>query len=244
MKAYKNPEFLYSQDARELRILAEFIEPRARMKRAGIQRAIAIFGSARLRPGNSPDYCAAAAELGRRLAEWTSNKHLSGQRYHICTGGGSGVMEAVGRGVASVDRRLNVGLNISLPREQQPNPYLDPDLIFEFHYFFMRKFWFANLAQGVVVFPGGFGTIDELFEVLTLIQTRKVPPRPVVLFGSAYWSRVIDMQLLVDRGFIDIKDRELFVCVDDVLQAYECLIERLPNQHDSILMTSSGSSAL
>lgn len=228
MKAYTNHEFLGSQDARELRILAEYIEPRARLKRAGVQRAIAIFGSARLRPSGSPDYCAAATELGRRFADWTSKQHVSGQRYHICTGGGPGIMEAVGRGVAAVDRRLNVGLNISLPREQHANPYVDPDLIFEFHYFFMRKFWFANLALGVVVFPGGFGTLDELFEVLTLIQTNKVAPRPLLLFGSSYWSRIIDMQLLVDRGFIDTKDRDLFICVDDVQRAYEYLIKRLP----------------
>ena len=244
-KAYSNAEFLLSESAREIRILCEYLEPRARLRRARVQRGIAFFGSARLRPGRSPDYCAQASELARRLAEWTCLNHPSGQRYHICTGGGPGVMEAVGRGVAEIDRRLNVGLNISLPREQHANPYLDPDLTFEFHYFFMRKFWFTNLAQGVVAFPGGFGTLDELFEVLTLVQTKKMSPRPLVLFGMAYWSRVINTRLLVEWGLVDAKDPDLFICADSVDQAYEYLTERLPNQHGSdVLQMPSEISAL
>lgn len=229
---------LQGQDARGLRILAEYMEPYVRLKEAGIHRAIAVFGSARLRPGGTPDYCSAAVELGRRLAEWTEKEHPCGDRYHICTGGGPGIMESVGRGVASINRRLNIGLNISLPNEQHPNPYLDQDLIFEFHYFFMRKFWFANLAFGVVVFPGGFGTLDELFEVLTLVQTKKIPHRPVLLFGNAYWSRIVDIQLLVDRGFISSEDRDMFVCVDNVQDAYVYLTERLPTERDASIITS------
>lgn len=222
-KAYSNPEFMMGEDAREVRILCEYIEPRTRLRRANVRRAMAFFGSARLRPGGDPDYCAQATELAMRLARWTMDRHPAGQRFHFCTGGGPGIMEAVGEGVARTNRRLNIGLNISLPHEQHANPWLDADLFFEFHYFFMRKFWFSNLAQAVVAFPGGFGTMDELFEMLTLIQTGKIEARPIVLFGSEFWTRAVNMTLLSDRGLISPKDVLQSICVDDVDEAFDYL---------------------
>lgn len=226
-KAYSNPDFMLGEDAREVRILCEYLEPRARLRQAGVRRALAFFGSARLRPGADPDYCAQATKLTERLARWTMDRHSAGSRFHFCSGGGPGIMEAVGKGVARVNRRLNIGLNISLQHEQHANPWLERDLTFEFHYFFMRKFWFANLAQAVVAFPGGFGTMDELFEMLTLIQTGKIASRPVVLFGSEFWSRVVDMVLLSDRGLISDSDKHGFVCMDSVDDVFSYLTSNL-----------------
>ena len=226
-KAYNNADFMMGEHAREVRILCEYLEPRTRLRQAGVRRAMAFFGSARLREGAEPDYCVMASELTEKLARWTIERHTPGDRFHFCSGGGPGLMEAVGKGVAQVDRRLNIGLNISLQHEQHANPWLEPELIFEFHYFFMRKFWFANLAQAVVAFPGGFGTLDELFEMLTLIQTSKTSRRPVILFGREFWNRVIDMPLLVERGLISPEDPELFIYVDDVDQAFDYLTARL-----------------
>lgn len=227
VKAYKNEAFLASDAAREIRILSEYIEPRTRLMHAGVQRGIAIFGSARLRRGGTPDYYAMAAELTERLARWTLNTHPADARYHICTGGGPGIMEAAAEGTARVDPLLNVGLNISLPHEQHANPYLDPALTFDFHYFFMRKFWFANLAQAVVAFPGGFGTMDELFEMLTLLQTHKVRRRPVVLFGAEFWTRIVDFQEFVDRGLISAVDLDGFRVAGEVQEAVDFLVEAL-----------------
>lgn len=226
-KAYTNPDFMMGEDAREVRILCEYLEPKARLRRAGVHRALAFFGSARLRPGIDPDYCARATELAERLARWTMDSHPAESRFRFCSGGGPGIMEAVGKGVARVNRRLNIGLNISLQHEQHANPWLEQDLTFEFHYFFMRKFWFANLAQAVVAFPGGFGTLDELFEMLTMIQTGKIPARPVVLFGREFWSRVVDMALLSDRGLISGSDRQLFRCMDSVDDVFSYLTSNL-----------------
>lgn len=220
-KAYANPTFLMGEDAREVRILCEYLEPRTRLRQAGVRRGIAFFGSARLRPGGVPDYCAQASALAERLARWTCETHAPGQRFHFCTGGGPGVMEAASAGVARVDRSLNVGLNISLPHEQHANPWLLPELVFEFHYFFMRKFWFSNLAQAVVAFPGGFGTFDELFEMLTLLQTGKIAPRPVVLFGRQFWNDVVDFDQLARSGVIAESDTRLALCTDDMDEALD-----------------------
>ncbi|TAM11550.1 MAG: LOG family protein [Nevskiaceae bacterium] len=227
VKAYRNERFLASDEAREIRILSEYLEPRTRLLHAGVQRGIAVFGSARLRRGDTPDYYAMAVDLAERLARWTVATHPADARYHICTGGGPGIMEAAAEGTARVDRRLNVGLNISLLHEQHANPWLDPGLTFDFHYFFMRKFWFANLAQAVVAFPGGFGTMDELFEILTLLQTRKIRGRPVVLFGAEFWNAIVNFQVFVDRGLISARDLDDFKMVESVEEALEFLISRL-----------------
>src|SRR5699024_8601135 len=187
-KAYKNPEFMLGDDARPLRILSEYIEPRTRLAAYDVERAVIFWGSARLRPrGSHPvhaavDYYDQARLLAARLVKWTMNTHADKQRYYICTGGGPGIMEAANRGAADVNRDLSLGLSISLPAEKDSNDYINQDLDFEFHYFFMRKFWFTNLAKALVVFPGGFGTMDELFEMLTLMQTDKHARVPVVLY--------------------------------------------------------------
>ncbi|HEU0196705.1 MAG TPA: LOG family protein [Nevskiaceae bacterium] len=226
-KAYRNDRFLLSPEAREIRILSEYLEPRARLVDAGVRHGIVFFGSARLRLGATPDYCRMAIELAERLAAWTVAQHEPGQRYHFCTGGGPGIMQAVSEGVARVDKHLNIGLNISLPHEQHANPFLVPELSFDFHYFFMRKFWFANLAQALVAFPGGYGTMDELFELLTLIQTDKIRARPIVLFGREFWDKLFNFRELVARGLVDSTDIEMFQAVDDVDTAFEFITTRL-----------------
>jgi uncharacterized protein (TIGR00730 family) len=247
-KAYKNQEFLMGDAARGIRILSEYEEPKWRLSGSAVKRAVIIFGSARIRPRdealleqtpprptapsasplpNVPDYYAMAADLAERIARWTSDTHAVDERYFLCTGGGPGIMEAVGAGAARVDRGLNIGLNISLPFEQHVNPYVDPLHAFEFHYFFMRKFWFMNLAQAFIVFPGGYGTLDELFEVLTLIQTRKSRPLPILLFGQEFWDGLIDFDRLAERGLISPADSRMFAVVDTVDAAFEHLVKSL-----------------
>ena len=232
-KAYKNPEFMMGTEARPLRMLAEYIEPRTRLARNHVQRALIFFGSARLQPGKrkpvseSVDYYEQARLLAARVARWTTRSHAEGERYLIVTGGGPGIMEAANRGAADVNPDLSMGFNISLPHEQEANAYIHQDLNFEFHYFFMRKFWFMNVARGLVIFPGGFGTMDELFEVLTLIQTGKQPRMPVVLYGREFWNRLVDFDLFVEMGLISPEDRALVRTVDTVAEAFEYLRDEL-----------------
>jgi uncharacterized protein (TIGR00730 family) len=229
VKAYKNNEFLMSEEARSVRILCEYLEPRRRLEREGIVNAIIFFGSARLtgKPKEGPNYWQAAAELTERLARWTVANHPADRRFHMVSGGGPGIMEAVHKGAARVDRRLNVGLNISLPFEQNLNEHVEAARAFEFHYFFMRKFWFMNLAQATVVFPGGFGTMDELFEVLTLVQTGKSRGMPTVLYGGEFWRKAVDFKFLLKRGLISSQDLKNFQLVDDVDGAFKYLTKTL-----------------
>lgn len=176
--AYERQSFLESDEARPLRIVAEYLEPLARFQRAGIHDTIVFFGSARLKSGDPlGHYYDEARELARRITEWSKSLPSHAHRYVICSGGGAGIMEAANRG-ASDAAGETIGLNISLPREQHPNPYITRELLFEFHYFFMRKLWFAHLARALIAFPGGFGTLDELMEILTLAQTRKLSQYP------------------------------------------------------------------
>lgn len=214
--AYKNEEFLDSDDARPLRILAEYLEPMHAFHRARICDTIVFFGSARLAPdGPLGPYYDAARELARLVTTWSKNLPSHAHRYVVCTGGGGGIMEAANRGASEAGGRT-IGLNIGLPHEQRPNPYVTRELTFEFHYFFMRKLWFAHLARALVVFPGGFGTLDELTEILTLTQTRKLDrPIPIVLYGSSYWKEVINFDALVKHGMIDPGDLALFQFADD-----------------------------
>lgn len=234
-KAYKDPGFMMTREARPLRILAEYLEPHERLQRHQVNRCLIFFGSARLSAGkadnvaNAVDYYAQARELAARLARWTTDQHAEHERYHICTGGGPGIMEAANRGAADENPDLSMGYNISLPHEQGGNPYVSPQLNFEFHYFFMRKFWFTYLAHGLVVFPGGFGTMDELFEVLTLIQTQKQAPIPIVLFGGKFWKRLINFDLFVEMGLISKADLDLFHFVDTVDGAFDFMCEALAN---------------
>lgn len=233
-KAYKNQEFLMGEEARGVRILCEYLEPKMRLEQGGIRRAIILFGSARIRPlseagraAGRPDYYALAADLAERLARWTLSEHLAGERYHLVTGGGPGIMEAAHEGGARVDRALNVGFNISLPFEQHLNPHVELTRAFEFHYFFMRKFWFMNVAEAIVVFPGGFGTLDELFEVLTLSQTGKAKTMPILLFGREFWDGLVNFERLVERGMIDRADVDRMTLVDSIDEAVALLVARL-----------------
>ncbi len=259
-RAYEDLNFLHSPDARALRILSEYIEPRSRFKRYRIEDTIIFFGSARIPPrdraekelaeiqaavragGGSPDrpeleraeynlrmseYYEATRELAGRLTEWSKGLEGTDRRFVVCSGGGPGIMEAANRG-ASEAKGINVGLNISLPFEQSENPHVSRELIFEFHYFFMRKFWFAYLAKAVVVMPGGFGTLDELFELLTLIQTQKIRKHmPVVLVGSSYWAEIVNFEALADHGMIDRADLDLFFRTDSVDEAFDFITEQL-----------------
>jgi len=259
--AYLSKEFLKSPDARVVRIISEYLEPAARLRRHGVRDTIVFFGSARSvtleqasieleqvkseiakAPALTPELEAAltraeyavrlaryyqdAAELARRLTEWS--KGLTGNRHFIiCSGGSGGMMEAANRG-ASLAHGRTIGLNIQLPHEQAINPYVSRDLVFNFHYFFMRKFWFVYPAKALVVFPGGFGTMDELFEVLTLIQT-KMPRKvmPVVLYGSEFWDQVLDFDALVRWGVVSSAELDIIYKTDSVEDAFNYLKTRL-----------------
>lgn len=229
VKAYKNQEFLMSSEARTVRMLCEYLEPLTRLKRNKVEHAIIFWGSARLRPGpaEGPDYFKLASDLAERLARWTVEEHSPESRYHFCCGGGPGIMEASSKGVARVDRRLNIALNISLPFEQSVNDYVAPELAFEFHYFFMRKFWFMKLAAAMVVFPGGFGTFDELFEMLTLVQTGRAQPMPFVLFGREFWNETVNFEALARRGLISPEDLKAITFADTVDEAFAHLSGKL-----------------
>jgi uncharacterized protein (TIGR00730 family) len=222
--AYKNASFLDSEDARPLRILAEYLQPLYAFEREQICGTVVFFGSARLRAdGPLGRYYDEARELARLVTLWS--KDLSADVCHcvVCTGGGGGIMEAANRGAADANGK-SIGLNIGLPHEQRPNAFISPGLSFEFHYFFMRKLWFAHLARALVVFPGGFGTLDELSEILTLMQTEKIQRHiPIVLYGSAYWNEIIDFQALARHGMIDPGDLALFRFADDPASAMELL---------------------
>ena len=221
--AYLNDKFLNSPDARALRILSEFLEPLAHFRREKVRDTVVFFGSARIREGEGEmgRYYEDARSLARTLTEWSQQFTNSTHRFVVCSGGGPGIMEAANRGAAEAGG-LTVGLNIGLPFEQFPNPYITPDLSFEFHYFFMRKFWFAYLAKALVVFPGGFGTLDEMMEILTLTQTQKLAKKmTVLLYGSAYWKEIINFEALVKYDMISREDLDLFQFVDDPATAFE-----------------------
>lgn len=231
--AYEDERFLSGDDGRPLRILAEYLEPLQRFRQANIHDTIVFFGSARLKSdGPLGRYYREARELARLLTLWSKNLSSHAHRYVICSGGGGGIMEAANRGAADAAGR-SIGLNISLPHEQRPNPYITRDLSFEFHYFFMRKLWFTHLARALVVFPGGFGTLDELSEILTLAQTRKLDrPIPVILYGPAYWNEILNFDAMLRHGVIGPKDLELFEFADDPGTACALLQDKLQAQTD------------
>jgi uncharacterized protein (TIGR00730 family) len=250
-KAYRNQSFLNSKDARALRILAEYLEPKSRFEHHHVDDTIVFMGSARtpsreqaetaLREAESGNgdmeaartalkmsgYYEAARALAYRLTLWSKKLDSDEKRFVVCTGGGPGIMEAANRG-ASEAQGTNVGLTISIPAEEFDNPYITRQLAFHFHYFFMRKFWFAYLAKAVIVFPGGFGTLDELFELLTLVQTRRMKkPMPIVVFGAEYWQQVIDFDALVRHGTISAQDLKLMHHTDSVDDAYDYIVRQL-----------------
>jgi uncharacterized protein (TIGR00730 family) len=226
--AYKNEPFLKSPDARAIRILSEYLEPLAHFRHQKIRDTVVFFGSARVREdGPLGRYYHEARELARLVTEWSESFANNTYRFVVCTGGGPGIMEAANRG-AIEGKGKSIGLNIGLPFEQFPNPYITSELSFEFHYFFMRKFWFAYLAKALVVFPGGFGTMDELFEILTLVQTKKLAKKiTVLLYGSAFWKEIVNFDALVKYGTIAPLDVELFQYADDPQSALDILKEGL-----------------
>jgi hypothetical protein len=172
-----------------------------------------------------------ARKLSRLLTEWSLRLPSKRRRFVVCSGGGPGIMEAANLG-ASDAGGFSIGLNIRLPFEQMPNRYITPELSFEFHYFFMRKLWFAYLAKALVVFPGGFGTFDELFEILTLAQTEKLAKKMMVLiYGREYWTRVMNFEAMVDAGVINPEDLNLFKIVDSPEEGFELLKENLMREH-------------
>ncbi|MCW8914862.1 MAG: LOG family protein [Magnetovibrio sp.] len=254
-KAYKDMDFIRSRAGRPLRILAEFLEPEDRFERYNISDTIVFFGSARILPRDVAEnelesakkhggdvaaadralgmsrYYEDARELSRRLTEWSKGLKGNAKRFVMCTGGGPGIMEAANRGAAEA-KGHNIGLNISLPFEQHENPYISRELAFDFHYFFMRKFWFSYLAKAMVVFPGGYGTLDEFFELMTLVSTKKMgKAMPVVLFGTEYWNEVFNLDAMVKYGTISPSDLELFHCSDDVEDAFKFLTVKLTKHH-------------
>jgi len=222
--AYLNEGFLNSPDARALRILAEFLEPLAHFRRQKVRDTVVFFGSARIREdGPLSEYYQDARKLASLLTEWSGQFINGTYRFVVCSGGGPGIMEAANRGAADAEGKT-IGLNIGLPFEQFPNPFITPELSFEFHYFFMRKFWFAYLAKALVVFPGGFGTMDELMEILTLCQTQKLAKHiTIVLYGSKYWKEIINFDALVKYGMISAADLDLYQYADDPQTAFELL---------------------
>jgi uncharacterized protein (TIGR00730 family) len=252
-KAYKNLEFLAGREARTIRILSEYLEPQARFGRYRIKDTVVFYGSAR---ALSPDEAAAALKdvrktgdvpgirraeqdvklaryydeartLARSMTEWSKGLHDTNRRFIVCSGGGPGIMEAANRG-ASEAAGISIGLGISLPREVAGNRFITRELGFEFHYFFMRKFWFVYLAKALVVFPGGFGTMDELFELLTLVQTGKTAKQlPIVLYGREFWEEIVNFDGLVRWGTIDETDLGLFRICDSPGEAFEYLSRTL-----------------
>lgn len=260
--AYENEQFLNSPDGRILRILAEYIEPLARFRREQIQDTVVFFGSARFHNRvdaesslaqlqNGPEHDAksdlsqkralAAVDMARYyedarrmaylLTQWSSQIPARRRRFVVTTGGGPGIMEAANLGAHEAGGKT-IGLNINLPFEQSANPYITPSLSFQFHYFFMRKFWFAYLAKGLVIFPGGFGTLDELFEILTLAQTQKLAKKILVaIYGSEYWNRILNFQAMADAGVISPGDLDLFRIVDSPEEGFEFLRDGLTRYH-------------
>jgi uncharacterized protein (TIGR00730 family) len=172
-----------------------------------------------------------ARKLASMVTKWTQTLKGRRHRFVVTSGGGPGIMEAANRGAYEAGGKT-IGLNIRLPFEQAPNPYITPSLNFEFHYFFMRKYWFAYLAKALVVFPGGFGTLDEMFEVLTLVQTEKLAKKiSIVVYGSSYWNSILNLDVLVDKGAISAQDRALFQMADTPEEAFEILKNDLTRHH-------------
>src|SRR5215468_76424 len=229
---YKDPSFLESSQARPVRILAEYLEPLHHFHQERVHDTVVFFGSARLREdGPLAQYYRDARELARMLTEWADQFTNSTYRFVVCSGGGPGIMEAANRGASDAGGKT-IGLNIGLPFEQLPNPYITPELSFEFHYFFMRKFWFAYLSKALVVFPGGFGTMDELMEILTLAQTRKLAKKILILlYGSEFWEEIVNFDALVRHGMIAPEDLDLFQYADDPETAFKILTEGLIQYH-------------
>ncbi|MBT4318640.1 MAG: TIGR00730 family Rossman fold protein [Candidatus Marinimicrobia bacterium] len=254
---YYNKEFLGSPDGRSVRLLSEYYGPFQRFKRNNIQDTVVFFGSARLKSkedataalNNAPKniskkkrkiletdldmsfYYESARELSYKMTKWSKKLKYKKKRFIVTSGGGPGIMEAANRG-ATEAKGLAVGLSISLPFEKSGNEWISDDLEINFHYFFMRKFWFLYLAKAMVVWPGGVGTLDEVMEALTLIQTKKLRKKiPIVLFDSHFWNKVVNWDFLVEKGVISKSDLDLFHISDSVDDAYKYLTKKIRATH-------------
>ena len=245
--AFADPEFLLRRETRGIRFQLEMLKPDLAQQEHGIEHTVVVFGSARFQSQEKSQKTLEAAiasgvaydikraealvrnahfyeqarAFGQLIAQYSANKHNPNKLF-ICTGGGPGIMEAANRG-ASEAGGISVGLNIALPHEQTPNPYITPELSFKFHYFALRKMHFMMRAKALVAFPGGFGTLDELFETLTLVQCKKAKPVPIVLFGTDYWKKVFHPETMLEEGAISEEDLELFRYVDTVEDAWEVI---------------------
>jgi len=262
-KAYKDLDFLTSPAARHIRILCEYEEPRQRFHKHNVHHTIVFFGSARTLPGDvarlrqeaaratgdaaalrkadldvkMSRYYDDARALARRMTEWSLTQQ-AGRQFLVCSGGGPGIMEAANRGASDVPGGKSVGLGISLPFEQGVNPFVTEELAFEFHYFFTRKYWFLYPCKALVIFPGGFGTLDELFETLTLVQTGKIKKKlPIILFGSEYWSKVLNIAAMAEFGTVSPDDLDLIHISDDVEDAFQVLTTGLATTPQGTLLT-------
>jgi len=244
-----DPDFILGDSMRGVRFLLEYAKAEERLRQWGVRSTIVVFGSARVMPGGSADPGASSTPLppgavprpGRRSAHWYDEarrfgriaserggalRPVAGIRDNvIATGGGPGIMEAANRG-ASDAGAPSVGFNIRLPHEQEPNAYSTPDLTFQFHYFAMRKMHLAMRAAALVVFPGGFGTLDELFEILNLVQAGKMEQVPIVCFDRSYWSRLVNFEMLVEEGMISREELDLFTFADDAESTWDALVAR------------------
>jgi uncharacterized protein (TIGR00730 family) len=245
--AFADPEFLLRRETRGIRFQLELLKPDLEQQAHGIENTIVVFGSARFRDPpeaaalvraadqagdeqqlrraraleRNAHYYEKARAFGRIVAEYSAAKEPH-DRLFVCTGGGPGIMEAANRGSDEADG-VSVGLSIALPMEEAANPYVTPALSFTFHYFALRKMHFMMRAKALVAFPGGFGTLDELFEVITLVQTRKARQVPIVLFGSDYWKRLINFEMLVEEGVISPADLDLFQFADEPQVAWDII---------------------
>lgn len=223
-------EFILGDSMRGARFMMEYAKAEEHMRARRIRSTIVVFGSARIREDGG-DWQAKTYNAARTFARIASERGgalADRELWHdnvIVTGGGPGIMEAANRGAQDAGA-MSIGLNIAIPHEQAPNPYITPELSFKFHYFAMRKMHFAMRAKALVIFPGGFGTLDELFELLTISQTGKAPAIPVVLYDRAFWTRIINFEALAETGMISPGDLGLFNIVDDVEEAWEKLTAR------------------
>ena len=243
--AVLDTDFLLGDSMRGVRLQIEYEKAEERLRAWGVRSTIVVFGSARALPRGSSDEAASTAGVAQRPGDRSARRYEEARRFAriaserggalqprdgirdnvIATGGGPGIMEAANRG-ASEAGAPSIGFNIGLPHEQEPNAYSTPDLTFQFHYFAVRKFHFAMRANALVVFPGGFGTLDELFELLTLMQTAKMPVIPVILVEKSYWTRVIDFSTLIEEEMIAQADLDLFSYADDAKGAWRELVRR------------------
>ena len=236
--ASTDTDFLMGPSMRGVRFLLEFAKADEAMNTWGVRSTIVVFGSARIRedgPDPHPRWYAAAREFGA-IASKLGGAHLSArhERHNvICTGGGPGIMEAANRGATDAGAP-SIGLNITLPHEQYPNSYSTPELTFRFHYFAMRKMHLAMRANALVVFPGGFGTLDELFEILTLRQTEKSPPIPIVLYDEGYWRSVVSFDNLIATGMIAEADMALFRFAETPEAVWQCLVKGGLSSHEDL----------